>query len=82
MTVRDELQARALYQQRYGTTAAPLLREIERRVIGGNRGANGCWSRPPPSSSGRPSGRPCWPPSTLGCCAAPWCLHDENEPQD
>jgi 2-polyprenyl-3-methyl-5-hydroxy-6-metoxy-1,4-benzoquinol methylase len=41
MTVRDELQARALFEQRYGIAAAPLLREIERRVIGGEWGANG-----------------------------------------
>ena len=42
MTVRDELQARALFEQRYGIAAAPLLlREIERRVIGGDWGANG-----------------------------------------
>ena len=41
MTVRDEPQARALFEQRYGIAAAPLLREIERRVIGGDWGANG-----------------------------------------
>ena len=41
MTVTDELQARALFEQRYGIAAAPLLREIERRVIGGDWGANG-----------------------------------------
>jgi predicted O-methyltransferase YrrM len=41
MTVRDELQARALFEQRYGIAATPLLREIERRVIGGDWGANG-----------------------------------------
>ena len=41
MTVTDELQARALFEQRYGIAAAPLLRQIERRVIGGDWGANG-----------------------------------------
>ena len=40
MTITDELQARALFEQRYGIAAAPLLREIERRVIGGDWGAN------------------------------------------
>jgi len=41
MTVRDELQARTLFEQRYGTAAAAVAREIERRVIGGDWGANG-----------------------------------------
>jgi len=41
MTVSDELQARAFFEQRYGISAAPLLGEIERRVIGGDWGANG-----------------------------------------
>jgi SAM-dependent methyltransferase len=41
MTVSDELQARAFFEQRYGVSAAPLLGEIERRVIGGDWGANG-----------------------------------------
>jgi 2-polyprenyl-3-methyl-5-hydroxy-6-metoxy-1,4-benzoquinol methylase len=41
VTIKDELEARALFEQRYGITAAPLLGEIERRVIGGNWGANG-----------------------------------------
>ncbi len=41
MTGRYELQARVLFDQRYSITAAPLLREIERRVIGGDWGANG-----------------------------------------
>jgi SAM-dependent methyltransferase len=41
MTIKDELGARALFEQRYGITAAPLLGEIERRVIGGDWGANG-----------------------------------------
>jgi predicted O-methyltransferase YrrM len=40
-TVRDELQARALFEQRYGIAAAPVTLEIERRVIGGDWGANG-----------------------------------------
>jgi SAM-dependent methyltransferase len=41
MTVRDELQARTLFQQRYGVAAAPVTVEIERRVIGSDWGANG-----------------------------------------
>jgi hypothetical protein len=41
MTVRDELQARVLFEQRYGIAAAWVAREIERRVIGGDWGANG-----------------------------------------
>jgi cyclopropane fatty-acyl-phospholipid synthase-like methyltransferase len=41
MTVSDKLQARAFFEQRYGISAAPLLGEIERRVIGGDWGANG-----------------------------------------
>jgi 2-polyprenyl-3-methyl-5-hydroxy-6-metoxy-1,4-benzoquinol methylase len=41
MTVRDELQARALFQQRYGVAASPVAVEIEWRVIGGDWGANG-----------------------------------------
>jgi 2-polyprenyl-3-methyl-5-hydroxy-6-metoxy-1,4-benzoquinol methylase len=41
MTVTDELQARARFEQRYGIAAAPVAREIERRVIGGDWGANG-----------------------------------------
>jgi ubiquinone/menaquinone biosynthesis C-methylase UbiE len=41
MTVRDELRARALFEQRYGIAAAGVAREIERRVIGGDWGANG-----------------------------------------
>jgi hypothetical protein len=41
MTVSDELQARAFFEQRYGISAAPLMGEIERRVIGGDWGANG-----------------------------------------
>ena len=41
MTVRDELQARALFQQRYRDTPSLLVRQIERRVIGGDWGANG-----------------------------------------
>jgi hypothetical protein len=39
MTVRDELQARALFEQRYGVAAAPVAVEIERRAIGGDWGA-------------------------------------------
>jgi SAM-dependent methyltransferase len=41
MTVRDELQARALFTQRYGVAATAVAREVERRVIGGDWGANG-----------------------------------------
>jgi len=41
VTVRDELQARALFEQRYGVAASPVAVEIERRVIGGDWGANG-----------------------------------------
>ena len=41
MTVKDELQARALFEQRYGIAASPIARAIERRVIGGDWGANG-----------------------------------------
>ena len=41
MTVRDELQARALFQQRYRDPPSLLVRQIERRVIGGDWGANG-----------------------------------------
>ena len=41
MTVRDELQARAQFEQRYGVAAAPVAVQVERRVIGGDWGANG-----------------------------------------
>jgi 2-polyprenyl-3-methyl-5-hydroxy-6-metoxy-1,4-benzoquinol methylase len=41
MTVRDEQQARALFQQRYGNRPSPTARQIEQRVIGGDWGANG-----------------------------------------
>ena len=41
MTVRDEVQARAHFDERYGTAQAPIAREIEQRVIGGDWGANG-----------------------------------------
>jgi 2-polyprenyl-3-methyl-5-hydroxy-6-metoxy-1,4-benzoquinol methylase len=41
MTITDELQARALFEQRYSVAAAPVTLEIERRVIGGDWGANG-----------------------------------------
>jgi 2-polyprenyl-3-methyl-5-hydroxy-6-metoxy-1,4-benzoquinol methylase len=41
MTITDELQARALFEQRYGVAASPVAVEIERRVIGGHWGANG-----------------------------------------
>jgi hypothetical protein len=39
--VRDEAQARALFQERYGNRPSSTTREIERRVIGGDWGANG-----------------------------------------
>lgn len=45
MTVRDELQARTLFEQRYGIAAAPVAVQIERRVIGGDWGANGYTTR-------------------------------------
>jgi 2-polyprenyl-3-methyl-5-hydroxy-6-metoxy-1,4-benzoquinol methylase len=38
---RRRAQARALFEQRYGAAAAPVAVEIERRVIGGDWGANG-----------------------------------------
>src|SRR6266508_1108989 len=41
MTVKDELQARALFQERYGNRPSPTARQIEQRVIGGDWGANG-----------------------------------------
>jgi methylase of polypeptide subunit release factors len=41
VTGRDEAQARALFQERYGNRPSPTTREIERRVIGGDWGANG-----------------------------------------
>jgi hypothetical protein len=41
VTVNDELQARALFDERYGIALSPVAREIERRVIGGDWGANG-----------------------------------------
>ena len=41
MTGRDEAQARALFQERYGNRPSPTTCEIERRVIGGDWGANG-----------------------------------------
>ena len=41
MTVRDELQARALFQERYRNTPSLVACQIEQRVIGGDWGANG-----------------------------------------
>ena len=41
MTVSDEAQARALFQERYRNTPSLLARQIEQRVIGGDWGANG-----------------------------------------
>jgi hypothetical protein len=39
VTVNDELQARAMFDERYGIALSPVARQIERRVIGGDRGA-------------------------------------------
>jgi 2-polyprenyl-3-methyl-5-hydroxy-6-metoxy-1,4-benzoquinol methylase len=41
VTARDELQARALFQERYRNTPSSLAGQIELRVIGGDWGANG-----------------------------------------
>jgi len=41
VTIRDELQARALFQQRYRNTPSLVVCQIEQRVIGGDWGANG-----------------------------------------
>jgi SAM-dependent methyltransferase len=41
VTVRDEQQARALFQERYGNRPSLTARRIEQRVIGGDWGANG-----------------------------------------
>jgi len=41
VTVRDELQARALFQERYRNTPSLVACQIEQRVIGGDWGANG-----------------------------------------
>jgi 2-polyprenyl-3-methyl-5-hydroxy-6-metoxy-1,4-benzoquinol methylase len=41
VTVPDELQARALFQVRYGNRPSRTARRIEQRVIGGDWGANG-----------------------------------------
>ncbi|MQA88587.1 MAG: methyltransferase domain-containing protein [Streptosporangiales bacterium] len=41
MSVRDELQARARFEERYGVAVSPVASEVERRVIGGDWGANG-----------------------------------------
>jgi 2-polyprenyl-3-methyl-5-hydroxy-6-metoxy-1,4-benzoquinol methylase len=41
VTIKDELQARALFDQRYGAALPPITRQIEQRVIGGDWGANG-----------------------------------------
>jgi SAM-dependent methyltransferase len=41
MAVRDEVQARAHFQERYGMTSSPAACRIEQRVIGGDWGANG-----------------------------------------
>jgi 2-polyprenyl-3-methyl-5-hydroxy-6-metoxy-1,4-benzoquinol methylase len=41
VSVRDEAQARALFQERYRNTPSSLACQIELRVIGGDWGANG-----------------------------------------
>jgi SAM-dependent methyltransferase len=41
VTVRDEAQAQALFQERYRNPPSQLASQIERRVIGGDWGANG-----------------------------------------
>jgi ubiquinone/menaquinone biosynthesis C-methylase UbiE len=41
VTVSDEAQARALFQERYRNRPSPVARQIEQRVIGGDWGANG-----------------------------------------
>jgi methylase of polypeptide subunit release factors len=41
VTLRDEAQAQALFQERYRNTPSPLTSQIEQRVIGGDWGANG-----------------------------------------
>jgi SAM-dependent methyltransferase len=41
VTVSDEAQARALFQERYRNAQSLLARQIEQRVIGGDWGANG-----------------------------------------
>jgi 2-polyprenyl-3-methyl-5-hydroxy-6-metoxy-1,4-benzoquinol methylase len=41
MMVKDEAQARALFQERYRNVPSLLAYQIEQRVIGGNWGANG-----------------------------------------
>ena len=51
VTIRDEAQAQALFQERYRTTPSPLAGQIEQRVIGGDWGptASPPWPRPTPS---------------------------------
>jgi hypothetical protein len=41
VTVSHGLQARALFDARYDIALPPVARQIERRVIGGDWGANG-----------------------------------------
>ena len=61
MTVRDEAQAQALFQERYRTTPSPLAGQIEQRVIGGDWGANGFTTWPRPTHS--PASFTCRPPT-------------------
>jgi SAM-dependent methyltransferase len=46
VTVSDEAQARALFQERYRNTPSLLACQIEQRVIGGDWGANGFTTMP------------------------------------
>ena len=41
VTVRDEVQARVHFEERYAAAQPRVAREIEQRVIGGDWGANG-----------------------------------------
>jgi hypothetical protein len=74
VTVRDELQARILFEQRYGIAAAPAARRIERRVIGGDWAPTGTppWSRPISSPQGWSCRPPtvCWTSAPAGLAGA------------
>lgn len=45
MAVRDEAEARALFDERYGVAAVPAAVEVEQAVIGADFGANGYTTR-------------------------------------
>lgn len=45
MAVRDEAEARALFDERYGVGLVPAAVEVERMVIGADYGANGYTTR-------------------------------------